>query len=513
MGYPSSFISQGLFYGTVALFTLIGIWAGRRGVADKDVFLTARSTQGWLSLGINLFAAGLGVWTFFALPQVGSDTGLLGVFAYAFSIVVPILILTWLGPILRRKLPGGVTITEFILCRYGLLAHIVTNCITLLYMSVFLVTELTALGFLVEAYGINVLTAQIVVCASTALYTCISGMKASLLTDKFQGWIVLILMVIVSIAFGASVKVDPRLIESTPLLKPSQIAWESIYTLTVANLSANLFHQGYWQRVYSAQDDNELRKASILASILTFPVIFLIGLTGVFSVWAGFSELNDPLAFFNITATLPTWTNALVLILALSFVASSVDTLQNALVATLVTDVFMNRVCLNTARLISVLINVPVIFVAAKGYNVISLFLIADLAAAVVSGPVVYGLLFGDHVYEKNALMDGTKILKMDGDKLWGNQIEPAKHVKLQPNGIDFCAAVFGGLFCVVTLGTIMNGGDVGSGFTLLSLPNGLSKSGESIGAFIAAPVGSLLFFFGSCFIRRLIASLFLANL
>lgn len=123
---------------------------------------------------INLIeTVGLGVWTFFALPQVGSSTGILGVFAYSISIVIPLLALGILGPLLRKRLPDGVTITEFILMRFGKAASILANVITLLYMSVFLISELTALGALLESYHIYVLWAQIVVCASTALYTCL----------------------------------------------------------------------------------------------------------------------------------------------------------------------------------------------------------------------------------------------------------------------------------------------------------------------------------------------------
>ena len=44
---------------TVFIFLVIGLWAGRNGVEDTDTFLTARSTQGWVALGVNFFAAGI----------------------------------------------------------------------------------------------------------------------------------------------------------------------------------------------------------------------------------------------------------------------------------------------------------------------------------------------------------------------------------------------------------------------------------------------------------------------
>jgi len=218
----------------------------------------------------------MGVSTLFTFPQIGSLLGVFGVFSYSVAMVVPLLALGVLGPILRQKVPFGVTVCEFVRLRFGWAAFFVTNTITLVYMSVFLISELTALGYLLETYNIDVLPAQIVVCLTTTLYTALSGMKASLFTDNFQGWIVLTLMAIISVAFGTNVKIDMDVVNRSNLLVPSGIALESLYTLTVACLAANIFHQGYWQRVYSAKNDKELVKSSIFASLLTFPVIFLV---------------------------------------------------------------------------------------------------------------------------------------------------------------------------------------------------------------------------------------------
>ncbi len=106
---------------------------------------------------------------------MGSDTGLLGITGYSVSLVIPLLVLGYLGPILRKKLPEGVTLTQFILARFGYVALGLTNVISLLYMVVFLISEVTGLGFLLEMYGLDPLVAQIVICFSTAIYTGISS--------------------------------------------------------------------------------------------------------------------------------------------------------------------------------------------------------------------------------------------------------------------------------------------------------------------------------------------------
>jgi hypothetical protein len=152
-----------------------------------------------------------------------------------------------------------------------------------------------------------------------------------------------------------------------------------------------------------------------------------------------------------------------------ALVCSSVDTLQSAIAATIVNDIFSNKISLNWARVIALLLNVPAIVVAALNLNVFTLFLIADLIAAVIVLPVVLGL-----VTPLNKFLTGT----------------------------DFVVGTLGGLFSVVILGWSLQG-SVAYGFQLLSLPNQIFVPGESIGVFLVGPIGSVVFMFLSAFVRR----------
>lgn len=334
-------------------------------------------------------------------------------------------------------------------------------------------------------------------------------MKASLLTDKFQGWIVILLMALVTIAFSTNIQFDPNS-PRVDLITPTGMGWETFYTLTAANLAANIFHQGYWQRVYSAKDDRELRKSCFLAAFMSFPVMFLIGFTGMIAVWMEVSERNDSLAFFHVMATLPVWANGVVLMLATAFISSSVDTLQNGIVATVVNDVCLNKVSLNIARVITAVLNIPIILIAVKGYDVLSLFLIADLAAAVIVLPVLIGLVFGsvklmrDDVLERQ---DPLKTIELKTAHMTAIDFKNTTTSIHLPNGLDFCVGVFGGVFSIVLFGTLFNGGDVIKGVQLLGLPNGMSVPGESMGAFLSAPVGSVAFMLGFWILRRIVFS------
>ncbi|TPX35067.1 hypothetical protein SmJEL517_g02485 [Synchytrium microbalum] len=470
MAYPDIVVSQVLLYVTVFFFFCIGIWAGR-GKQSMDTFLTARSSQGWLPLGLNFFAAGLGVWTIFTLPQVGAELGVLGVFDYAFACIVPLLLLMWMGPKIRSKIPGGVTITEFVRYRYGILSEILTGLVTLLYMAVYLCSELTALSDFLITYDIPPLVPVIIVCVATSLYTAFGGMRASLMTDNFQSWIVLILMVVATVALAVNVRIDPDAVAASPITAPTRVGWESLYTLAAAVTAANVFHQGYWQRVYSSRSDRDLRLAALLGSAMTFPVFFAIGIIGTISVWVGLSEPASYTAFFDIISTLPAWINGVVMVLTVAFVSSSVDTLQSGLTATIVNDIGRKKIPLWLGRLLALLINVPCLVVSTLNLSVLQLFLIADLVAAAIVMPLILGLFSKfDYVFA----------------------------------GMDYILGFIGGMLGVIGFGWI-EGGSLDYGVNLLTLPNGLDKPGESLGAFLVAPVVSVLVMALSAFARFIV--------
>lgn len=344
-------------------------------------------------------------------------------------------------------------------------------------MSVCLVSELTAFGVIMDLFNVPALPAQITVCLCTTIYTVVSGMQASILTDTLQGAVMILLIILATISFGLNIHLDPLIIQNSPLLTPTSAGIESLYTLIVAVFAANIFHQGYWQRVYVARSDQHLFKACIFSFATTLVVMFLIGFTGVAAVWSGVVHVNDNMAFFKLIQTLPPWTNHLLLLLATCFISSSVDTLQNGIVASIVHDVFRDAISLNKARIVAALINIPALLIATLKLDVFSLYLMADLFASMIFGPLLLGL-----------------VTKFD------------LHRKL--NGADFCIGVLGGLLSVVAVGTLVHGGNVYKGIELLRLPNGVTGSSndqsinDSLYAFIAAPFGSVVIMFCSYITR-----------
>lgn len=100
----------------------------------------------------------------------------------------------------------------------------------------------------------------------------------------------------------------------------------------------------------------------------------------------------------------------LIFVLALVLVMSTVDTLLNAMVATLSIESekasknIKNRNSLKQARIITTVLILGISLISAKGYSVLSLFLIADLICTGVFIPLFLGL-FNPYLTENTAIL------------------------------------------------------------------------------------------------------------
>ncbi len=164
--------------------------------------------------------------------------------------------------------------------------------------------------------------------------------------------------------------------------------------LSIAITAANLFHQGYWQRTWSAENTKVLARAGYGGALLSLLVLLPIGATGMIAGGVAIAEGVEPspVPFFFLLDGLPEIIIFLVAVMAVALVASSVDTLQSALAAMMARDLTDRRLTLNGAKVLTVILTVPAVLIALKGYDILRLFLIADLVAAATVVPVFLGL-------------------------------------------------------------------------------------------------------------------------
>ena len=333
--------------------------------------------------------------------------------------------------------------------RYGRVQHVYVAAVSALYMYVFLTAELTAIGGVVSLLAdLEPVVPIAAVAAATAAYTAYGGLPASLATDRWQAWLVLALVVTGAVAVGLHVDDPLGRARKGGVGALTATGAEVAVVLVIAIVAANLFHQGFWQRVWAARDAETLVRGALGGAALIVPVVALVAAGG--AVAAGAGPLESPsLALFTLLAGAGKPLLALVALLAVALVASTADTLQNGLTA-LVAEVAgpRGRPGVTGARVVTIALTVPAAAIAVEGLSVLRLFLVADLLAATLALPVFLGL--------------------------WS---------RVRANAAF--AGALAGLLAVVAVGWVDSGAFV-DGFRLLTLPEG-----ATLGPFVAAPLAS----------------------
>lgn len=383
-----------MIYTTVAALAaalLVFTWLGLRArLADGglDDYVTARNSQGARALGLSFLASGMGGWILFAPPEVGALVGPIALAGYALGAALPFLVFAFCGPAIRRLLPEGRSIGEFAQACYGNRVRHYVSLISVLYMLCFLTAELTAIGAITAMLsGINGNLVVLGVAITTLIYTAWGGLRASIVTDQWQAFLLIGLLAIVGfVGFGQLPELSTARLPEVPAASALSVA----LTLVIAVTAANLFHQGYWQRLWSARDTGSLSRGAMLGGVITVIVVALVGGLGILAALSGTDLGNPPIPFFALLNEAPAWLALPALVLAITLVASSVDTLQNALASLAVTE--KRGLSLSAARWITVALMVPVVLVALQGISVLRLFLIADLLCATAVLPVLLGL-------------------------------------------------------------------------------------------------------------------------
>mgnify|MGYP006079716131 CR=1 FL=1 len=396
-----------LLVGSLAFFAWLGYRESPEKELDSDSFLSARGSQNWVMVGLSLFASGMGIWILFGPSEVGYYGGFYDVFGYALSSATPFLLLAYLGPIIRRLTPDGVTLADFVRQKMGRPMQIYVGIISIIYMFTFMFAEYIAIGRAVEFLsGINSFIPIVCVAVVTTFYTVIGGLPVSIKTDRIQSFFIIWLIIcVILLIFNEGIG---SVIDDARAYTPEDIEYEwyhgsiSDYStfkaglaLVLAITAAEMFSQGNWQRTWASKDDHALQKGAIMASVLCFIAVLLFGFLG--TVTAGRGSIIDPsIAFFELIRNYPEPILAMLLVLGVALVCSSVDTLQNAVVAVVSRDLIDSKLDIKQARYV-IIATAPVAILLALYYaddalSVFRIFLIADLFAAATVLPIFLSL-------------------------------------------------------------------------------------------------------------------------
>ena len=389
------------------IFTVLGIYHSKKFHGINN-YLTANRNIGLFSLTTSLVASALGAWVLFGPAAAATWGGIGAVIGYALGTAFPMIFLIYLGKKIRSEFPKGSSLIEFMRKKFGKSLFKLILLMTIFYMFIFLCAEVTSVAVLINYIsGTDLWITALIVLLATLTYTLYGGLRASIFTDNIQMIVVSVLLLIAvsyiisftgnTFSFDFINQKNPQLLSSNYI--PSYTAG---LTFFIAVAATNLFHQGNWQRVYAAKNYQTLKKSLIISFFIIIPIVFFTGFVGMVSF--SIDPTNRPdLGFFTLLLKEQTeMLSLIIIVLGLALTISTVDTLVNAISSLFVVDGkatfnFSKKTdYLKLSKYFIILLSFIAFFIASKGFDILYLFLLADLFCCAFVFTVFYSF------YDKN---------------------------------------------------------------------------------------------------------------
>ncbi len=399
-----------LVLGISLIFLIFGIVYSKK-FKGLNNYLLANRSVGTFSLTSSLVASALGAWILFGPASAATWGGIGAVIGYALGTAFPLFILIYLGTQFRENYPKGKTLVEVVRLKYGPNLFKLILVLSVFYMTIFLIAEVTAVSMLINYIsGTDLWITALIVIISSLIYTLYGGLRASIFTDNIQ-FLFLIVLLLITFSYVFNFNTIEFNFDYIKTNQPQLLSINYLPNFTagltffVAVAATNLFHQGNWQRVYAAKNNKVLKNSLIISFFIIIPIVFFMGFSGL--VAASSENIVAPdLAFFHLLLKDQYLIISVIIIfLAISLTVSSIDTIINAISSLIIVDgkkiIKIKNYDLLSKQII-IILSIIALFVASKGLSILYLFLLADLfcCAAVLS--IFYGF-YSKTFFEKNA--------------------------------------------------------------------------------------------------------------
>lgn len=391
-------------------------------------FLVAERRAPWWLNGPSIAASWIWAGALFVSIQMAYEKGLAGIFWFTFPNVIALAIYVLLGRQIRRKFDLGFTLPEYI--HHTLKSDRVHK----LFLVPFFFGQLIAVTFNAFAGGaiVSFLTGipltiiMPILIFITLIYTLISGMEASIVTDFVQlilivlGIIVIVPWAVISAGGISAVKEGLRGTSGTLNILDPAIMFSFGLVSSIGLISQTITDQQYWQRVFASKKE-DIDKAFLFGA-------FLFGLVPIGLSLLGFLAANPKLGIVLPSGTDPALIGILTVnqlirfsvaaiytIIMLSGLTSTIDSAMSATSSLWVTDAmryFRNkkdkgrswsfadaadRAVIRQSRFAMLGISLAGLLLAyisyfVAGFGIKQLFLISISVAASTSVPTVLSL-------------------------------------------------------------------------------------------------------------------------
>jgi Na+/proline symporter len=301
-------------------------------------FMAAGRRVPWWLGAISIAITWIWAPALFVSVQQAYQNGVPGIFWFTFPNIVSLLVIAPLAVRIRRYMPEGYTQPEWIRRRFDERTHKLYLIPFFWYQLMAVTVQLYAGGSIVALLtGVRIEIVMLILGMTTLIYSIISGMRASIITDFLQYALIIAAAVIVipwtiSAAGGVS-SIVPGLGGITgkhTSIFDAQVAINFGIVTTIGLLSGSLADQQHWQRAFAIE-----RKGLVRAYIVSG---FLFGVVPIAVSLLGFLAANrslgvvlpggtDPsmVGVLTVAHFLPHWAVAGFLIMMLGGLCSTLD--------------------------------------------------------------------------------------------------------------------------------------------------------------------------------------------
>src|SRR3989338_5091693 len=325
--------------------------------SSVEGFLVGRREVNWLLGGSSIAASWIWAPALFVSSLFAYQNGLVGLFWFVFPNILALGVFAILAPTIRKKMPYGYTLPQWI--RYKLQDEKVHK----IYLFPFFFYQLMAVTVQLYAGG-NLLALMLgipvsqavtilaiaVLAAIPLIYSLLSGLESSIITDFVQLLIIILSIIIiipwVVMVVGGQVILSGLggIANNTLNIFDPQLAFSLGIVTAIGLLSGAISDQQYWQRGFAIKKGH-LKKAFIFGALAFGLVPIALGLLGFIGaspdVPIAIPEGIDSsmIGVLVVTKLLPVWASILFVIMLISALSSTIDSGLNAVSSLYATDV------------------------------------------------------------------------------------------------------------------------------------------------------------------------------
>ena len=395
----------------VLMFLVTFYFSKKHKSKTKDSFLVANRKVNWFFGGTSIAASWIWAPALFISVQMAYTKGLAGIFWFTLPNIVALAIFAFLAPKIRKKLPYGYTLPQYI--KYKLKSSRVHNVYLFpyfFYQVMAITVQLFAGGSLITLLtGIPLIIVMPILALIALIYTWVSGLEASIITDFFQiGLIILIGVIILPLTWSAaggfsSIVAGFGGLEGIKNIFDPGVAFSFGVVTAIGLIAGAISDQQYWQRSFS------IRRKHLVKSFLFGALLF--GLVPIALSTLGFIAANPVLGILlppgvdvsmigvqTVANLLPHGLLLLFIIMLLAGISSTLDSGLSATSSLWITDVLKNKFrSINQIRfsMIGVLIiglAIAILVTYIPGFGLKHLWWIVNTIAACVMIPTVLSL-------------------------------------------------------------------------------------------------------------------------